>query len=388
MMNILRSLVPGVAEPVTQKELSYMYYNLVNNQLIVHNTPKNHEIIVANLKELDKTPQQVAIEAKFLTIGVNDSEKKGFNWNVNSSDINDRPIPGSIQGQQPFGPLSNTVIPGSFIPPGGSADLNGDGVAETWGAEENPDGSRAGSSFSLGESAASTILGGEVGNFSGVMKFFNTMDGDSLQVAFEFLDSLEESELLSAPRVTTMNQKPAMLADFTTQYFLTDVSQDIAAGSSNGLNTTGTSVATTQTVDAFSDGIAFSVTPQISGNQVRLWMNPTVTKIVGEKEFGVPGLVINDSATSDISLTFPIYTTKSVWTNVIVIDGDTIVLGGLIEDTTFRNEERIPYVSDIPVVGYFFRGKSKSVRQKSLLIFVTPTIIDRSGARFFESDLL
>ena len=73
---------------------------------------------------------------------------------------------------------------------------------------------------------------------------------------------------------------------------------------------------------------------------------------------------------------------------MIVIDGDTIVLGGLIEDNTSRGEQRVPYISDIPVIGYFFRGKSKSVRQSSLLIFVTPTIIDRSGARYFESDLL
>ena len=114
-----------------------------------------------------------------------------------------------------------------------------------------------------------------------------------------------------------------------------------------------------------------------------MWMNPTVTKIIGTKEFPV----VSSFDTND-RVSFPIYTTKSVWTNVIVLDGDTVVLGGLIEDNTNRNEERLPYVSDIPVIGYFFRGKSKSVTQSSLLIFVTPTIIDRSGARYFESDVL
>ena len=406
MMTVLRSLVPGVAEPVTRKELSYMYYNLINNQLIVHNTPKNHAIITENLEHLDKTPQQVAIEAKFLTISVNDAEKHGFNWAFKSSDINGRPIPGSLQtfpatesitpGLDPNGiPVfnqftvptadgSNYYVPTGYIPPGGSVDLNGNGVQETWLAEQNPDGSRNGRAFSFGSTVAKTIVGAEPGNFTGVLSFLNTMDGDQLSVAFDFLDSLEESELLSAPRVTTMNQKPAMMADFTTQYFVTGIDQEavVAGGGLSGNDNL--AVTSTPLVSGFLDGIAFSVTPQISGNQVRMWMNPIVTKIVGETTFNTPATSVSSSA----ELTFPITTTKSVWTNVIVIDGDTIVLGGLIEDNTNRAEDRLPYISDIPVIGYFFRGSGKSVRQSSLLIFVTPTIIDRSGARYFESDLV
>ncbi len=381
MMTVLRSLVPGVAEPVTKKELSYMYYNLMNNDLIVHNTPQNHKILAKNLKELDKTPQQVAIEAKFLTIGVNDAERKGFNWDFQASDINERSIPESLQGTSPNGENSRTVVPSSFIPPPRRIDINGDGVVEEIGAEENPDGSRNGSTYGFFENTASTILGVEPGNTTGVMTLINTLDGDRLSVAFDFLQSLEESELLSAPRVTTMNQKPAMMADFTTQYFVTNVTQDVTPGATNtGGGGTPNTLANNRTIDSFSDGIAFSVTPQISGNQVRLWMNPTVTKIIGEKAFS--------TGETGESIGLPIYTTKSVWTNVIVIDGDTIVLGGLIEDTTTNAEKSIPYLSDIPVVGYFFKSKGKDVRQKSLLIFVTPTIIDRSGARYFESAAL
>jgi len=47
----------------------------------------------------------------------------------------------------------------------------------------------------------------------------------------------------------------------------------------------------------------------------------------------------------------------------------------------------VPYLGDIPVLGFFFRGKSREVSQSSLLIFVTPTIIDPSGARYFEPQL-
>jgi type II secretory pathway component GspD/PulD (secretin) len=177
-----------------------------------------------------------------------------------------------------------------------------------------------------------------------------------------------------------MNQKPAMMADFTTQWFLTQVSnqQTTQIGQAGNTQNNATNVQFTQ----FNDGIAFSVTPQISGNQVRLWMNPTVSDLIGEQSFLIPV-----QGSDPIVATFPIITTKSVWTNVIVFDGDTLVLGGLIEDTTAREEVRVPYLAGIPLIGYFFRGKSKTIRQNSLLIFVTPTIVDRSGARYFESEL-
>jgi type IV pilus assembly protein PilQ len=55
-----------------------------------------------------------------------------------------------------------------------------------------------------------------------------------------------------------------------------------------------------------------------------------------------------------------------------------------VTDRSTREQNNVPYLSKIPVVGFFFRGKSKQVSQASLLIFVTPTIIDPSGSRTFE----
>ena len=56
----------------------------------------------------------------------------------------------------------------------------------------------------------------------------------------------------------------------------------------------------------------------------------------------------------------------------------------LIQDRTLTGTHKLPYLSDIPFIGFFFRGKAKEVKQSSLLIFVTPEIIDSTGARFFD----
>jgi general secretion pathway protein D len=136
--------------------------------------------------------------------------------------------------------------------------------------------------------------------------------------------------------------------------------------------------------EAFNFGITLSVTPQISGSdQVRLWLNPQVTTRGLEKSF-TQRSVINGTEIED-TITLPNTTTQSVWTNVIVHDGDTLVLGGLVSDETIKGHHKMPYIADIPVLGFFFRGKSRQVKQSSLLIFVTPTIIDTTGARFFEA---
>jgi len=131
-------------------------------------------------------------------------------------------------------------------------------------------------------------------------------------------------------------------------------------------------------------GISLSVTPQIGDNdQVRLWLNPEVRTRTGEKSFTTTNIIGENEFDNQIVL--PTTSMQAVWTNVIVHDGDTLVLGGLVSDQSARGEDRLPYLADIPLLGYFFRGKGKTVQQQSLLIFVTPDIIDPTGAKFFEA---
>jgi general secretion pathway protein D len=203
-------------------------------------------------------------------------------------------------------------------------------------------------------------------------------------VVFDYLNELEESELLSAPRVTTMNRKPAVIADLSTEYFVSAVDTQIATteGTLGGSGQLGYSQSITP--QPFNFGITLSVTPQISGgDQVRLWLNPQVTTRGLEKKFTQRSVINGTEITDEITL--PNTTTQAVWTNVIVHDGDTLVLGGLVSDQTVKGRRKMPYLADIPVLGFFFKGKSKQVTQSSLLIFVTPTIIDTTGARFFEA---
>ena len=180
-----------------------------------------------------------------------------------------------------------------------------------------------------------------------------------------------------------MNRKPAVIADILTQTFNTQVISEITT-SQGAFGGTGTVAASQQLIfSQFTFGITLSVTPQISGgNQVRLWLNPQGTAQIGQYEFEQRTVVNGEELKAEIR--FPRVSIQAVWTNVIVHDGDTLVLGGLITDKSGRTDKKLPYLADLPVLGFFFRGKSTEIEQKSLLIFVTTDIVDPTGARFFE----
>jgi len=353
-----------------------MRFNLLTNQLVVHTTTKNHDILAALLKDLDATPKQVAIEAKFLTISVADFDKSGFKWDFIMSDLNQRAR--FVDGV--------TNIPFDF-------DIDGDGDLDSIPGNVNADGSNTLNNtistleLLTGLASPTTAI---ADTFSLTAGIINNEDGNAINVTFDFLDSLGESELLSAPRVTTMNQKPAVIADIESEWFLTNVffNSLINTGGGGGVTVGGDTFVSefqSQTFQEFIFGITLSVTPQISGNQVRLWMNPQVTSIKERKEFVITSQIGEGS--SETTVTLPTIVTQAVWTNVIVTDGDTVVLGGTVRDSTLKKDTKFPFLADIPVIGYFCRGKSREVQQSSLLIFVTPDIIDTTGARYFESSL-
>jgi len=333
----------------------------------VRNTPTNLDSFESQLTQLDVTPKQVSIEAKFLTIRVSDLNKVGFQWDFNSERNSGARLPTGLE--------DSTY----------QYDINGDGVLESIPLTQRPDGSNA-----FSNTLRETIIGGAVSpgptasTFNLMTSILDNGSGDSLSVTFDYLNGLEESELLSAPRVTTMNRKPAVIVDYTTEYFQVFSQSGVVPGTTGGLGGTTQPVLVSNAVALpFNFGIGLSVTPQIRDNdQVRLWLNPEVRTRIGEKTFRNVSVSGDQEVVSETN--FPTTSWQAVWTNVIVHDGDTLVLGGLVQDQSIQNEQKLPYVADLPIIGFFFRGKSREVTQSSLLIFVTPDIIDSTGARFFD----
>ena len=108
-------------------------------------------------------------------------------------------------------------------------------------------------------------------------------------------------------------------------------------------------------------GIKLTVTPRINHvNKITLMVNASVEALLGAAE---------------VNTNKPRSTKRTVQTQVTVIDGDTVIIGGLIAENTIENIKYVPVLSALPVVGRFFQSVSIEKEQRELLIFITPSII-------------
>ncbi len=160
-----------------------------------------------------------------------------------------------------------------------------------------------------------------------------------------------KAKVLSDPKVATLNNKEANI-NITTQIPYTTTE-----------TTASTPPTLTTKVTYLTTGIVLKVTPTInSDGRISMKINPTVSQpspTITPVAGGAPGI-----------------DTRSADTNVIVRDGETIVIGGLISDTQSEAVFKIPILGDIPLLGYLFKKKSMSRTRMELLIFVTPKILE------------
>jgi type IV pilus assembly protein PilQ len=164
--------------------------------------------------------------------------------------------------------------------------------------------------------------------------------GMILELELSAMQAEGKGEVISTPRVITSNQQQATIEQGT------EIPYQEATSSG------ATNVSFKEAV------LKLDVTPQITPDD-RIVMDLEVSKDeVGEVFLGVPSI-----------------DTRSVKTQVLVDNGETVVLGGIYEQSTSDNIERVPFFGDLPYVGFLFKNTAKEDRKRELLVFVTPKIV-------------
>ena len=159
----------------------------------------------------------------------------------------------------------------------------------------------------------------------------------------EFLETQGNVQVLSSPRIATLNNQKAVLKVGTDEFFVTNVTTT---------TTTGTSTTTTPsvTLQPFFSGIALDVTPQIDeNNNITLHIHPSVSKVTTVNkvvDLGSAGSINLPLASSNISETDSIVRAQ---------DGQIVAIGGLMKQTTSDDRSQVPGAGDIPVLGSLFR---------------------------------
>ncbi len=172
-----------------------------------------------------------------------------------------------------------------------------------------------------------------------------------------FVDALEKQgqvQILSSPRVSTMNNKPASIRLVRN---VPVIERDVIDA--------GGGPRTEYSVRFVEAGITVTVVPQIGENGlITVAVNPRVVEITGTV------------STPDGALTEPILDTRETMTQVRVADGQTIVLGGLRTTRKLEDTEGIPFLQDIPLLGYLFRKQIQQKEEVELMFTLVPRILD------------
>jgi len=171
------------------------------------------------------------------------------------------------------------------------------------------------------------------------------------------LDKQGEVNVLSSPRLATLNNQTAVIRSATDEvFFETRIDETVLAG--GGIRETRTSTARTVTI-----GVVLSITPQIGPDgSVTLHVRPTVTEKTGE-------------ATSPEGNTFPILDVREADMVVRAREGQVIVIGGLMQERKSDDESKIPFLGDLPGIGRLFRSTAQESKKSELLILLRTTVL-------------
>jgi general secretion pathway protein D len=179
--------------------------------------------------------------------------------------------------------------------------------------------------------------------------------GNTLNAYVRALESTNRFKVISRPSVYTTNNKAALIASGS--------QIPVPASTTSGFTGSANNLVSTSSISYENVLLQLSIIPVINANhQVTLRIRQSNDSVGGQQTISGNSI--------------PIIDTQKIDTEVTVPDKSTIVIGGLISDSTQRNVTGIPWLSDIPFLGYFFSDTSKAKNRNELIIMISPTVIE------------
>jgi len=286
--------------------------------------------------------RQVMIEAKIIEVQLSDGFTSGVNWSVFRGG----------NSRLSAGPMS----PGTTLSP--------EGVISTTAAGINTSGNPS----LLG--TAGTDLVTDIANNGSL--FGLAFQAQNFAALLQFLETQGDVQVLSSPRIATINNQKAVLKVGTDEFFVTSITTNTTT------STAGTVSSPTIGVQPFFSGIALDVTPQIDENDsIILHLHPSVS-VVAEKQKNV-----NLGSLGNFQLPLAASTVNESDSVVRVQDGHIVAIGGLMKQQQSSSASGLPGTTDTPF-GALFGQKNRSGSKSELVILLKPTII--RGERGWQAD--
>ena len=290
--------------------------------------------------------RQVMLEAKIVEVELRDGYQSGIDWSALKNGGSSTGAMGVIGGNtnSPISSSASTITSTNTLVRGVQSNLPG---------------------FSGGSSLLADAISLPA---AGAGLFGLAFATDGFQAVLGFLETQGDVQILSSPRIATLNNQKAVLKVGAEDFFVTNVSGGTTTNTTNGSNATATMPSITLT--PFFSGISLDVTPQIDdGNKIMLHVHPSVTT-VSEKakqiDLGSAGNYVLPLASSSMNETD---------TLVRIQDGNIVAIGGLMQIESNRKSSGLPGTSDVPLFSTIFGNRANTGRKKEVVVLIKPTII-------------
>lgn len=329
VLPLLQSQLKSGSVPVVDPRTNTIFYNEVKSGL---------QDVREFLDMLDRPTRQVMIEARLVETTANPNLEFGLDWTA------------SFQEQRfQYGGAD----PGDEIGSGSVTIEGGEPVLNSFiGAMINPLDVINGDLNGL--STQNALLNGDSGTvpYNGQIAILSL---PQVSTVFDLLAQDTDSELISNPRIVTADNEEAVIEILRLQpvaslQFNEQTARTVFGG-----------------FDEKTFGNVLRVLPQVNqDNFVTLTVEPEISNRVADVVFNFQGTAV----------TSPIIDTRRLESKVILRSGDTLAIGGLLQDEINKTYTKVPILGDLPIVGYLFQHRSNERAKRNLLIFVTPTILD------------
>jgi general secretion pathway protein D len=285
------------------------------NSLIITASEAVYRNLRGVIDQLDARRAQVYVESLIVEVTSDKAAEFGFQWAGLSGNSNSRYRVGGVTGFTTPGSGSNLITQWVNNANGGNVVSPGNGLT-----------------LGIVRQAA----GGRI----------------DLGVIARALQTDADTNILSMPNLITLDNEEARIIVGQNVPFITGQYTTQASGGAAGVNPF-------QTIERHDVGLSLRIRPQVSeGGTVRMQIYQETSSIQ-------PNTTASDIITNK----------RSIETNVLVNDGEIVVLGGLLEDSVSDTEEKVPGLGDLPVVGNLFKYRSRSRSKTNLMVFLRPTII-------------
>jgi general secretion pathway protein D len=377
----------GAQEALAQQGVSFpagasANFNGATNSLLVINTANNHDIIQQIIDTMIQTePVIISVRLTMIKVQKTILEELGFDWMLNDFSL------GGSSGVAPnAGYLTGgTVGTGSIIDdfpvvPGNPLPRN----PITAG---NRSGDAAYNNFTLDDLLASGLSrqAQQFRRAPGIVGVNGVINDTTIQMLIRGLNQRKAADVLATPAISTRSGQAAsitMVSEFIypSEYDPPELPQSVGIVPSNSplVPATPTEFETRDT------GIFLEVLPTADENRryINVALKPTMTDFEGFVNYGSPiNSIANGTSTllTENQILMPVFAVKKVDSSLVIADGATIVVGGLLKESVITVNDKTPLLGDLPVVGRLFQSNGIQRNSTAILFLVNVEMVDPTG---------